>query len=118
MNARSSQGSGVFLSPVTIFDVDLSGYATRSLGSGYCLLSLDSEATHGKIGVAIAVRVTLNSIYRSPFTNQDKVGQEMGAILDLVEKMRSPMGIVVTIAIIAVGVFFIRWVFADDKEQQ
>ena len=42
----------------------------------------------------------------------------MGAILDLVEKMRSPTGIVVTIAIIAIGVFFIRWVFADDKEKQ
>ena len=42
----------------------------------------------------------------------------MGAILDLVEKMRSPTGIVVTIAIIAIGVFFIRWVFAEDKEKQ
>jgi hypothetical protein len=42
----------------------------------------------------------------------------MGAILDLVEKMRSPMGIVVTIAIIAIGVFFIRWVFSDDQEQK
>jgi hypothetical protein len=42
----------------------------------------------------------------------------MGAILDLVEKMRTPTGIVVTIVIIAVAVFFIRWVFADDKEQQ
>jgi hypothetical protein len=42
----------------------------------------------------------------------------MGAILDLVEKMRSPVGIVVTIVIIAVGVFFIKWVFADDKEKK
>jgi hypothetical protein len=42
----------------------------------------------------------------------------MGAILDLVEKMRSPVGIVVTIVVIAVGVFFIRWVFADDQEQK
>lgn len=41
----------------------------------------------------------------------------MGAILDLVEKMRSPMGIVVTIAIIAIGVFFIRWVFSDNDKQ-
>lgn len=39
----------------------------------------------------------------------------MGAILDLVEKMRSPMGIVVTIAIVAIGVFFIRWVFKDEE---
>jgi hypothetical protein len=42
----------------------------------------------------------------------------MGAILDLVEKMRTPTGIVVTIVIIAVAVFFIRWVFADDQEQK
>lgn len=42
----------------------------------------------------------------------------MGAILDLVEKMRSPTGIIVTILIIAVAVFFIRWVFADDQEQK
>jgi hypothetical protein len=41
----------------------------------------------------------------------------MGAILDLVEKMRSPMGIVVTIAVIAIGVFFIRWVFSDQDKQ-
>jgi thiamine transporter ThiT len=47
-----------------------------------------------------------------------KVGQEMGAILDLVEKMRTPTGIVVTIAIIAIAVFFIRWVFADDQEKK
>ncbi|MDD5036967.1 MAG: hypothetical protein PHE55_19750 [Methylococcaceae bacterium] len=42
----------------------------------------------------------------------------MGAILDLVEKMRSPMGIVVTIAIIAGAIFFARWVFADDQEKK
>jgi len=42
----------------------------------------------------------------------------MGAILDLVEKMRTPTGIVVTIAIIAIGVFFIRWVFADDQKKE
>jgi hypothetical protein len=41
----------------------------------------------------------------------------MGAILELVEKMRSPMGIVVTIAIIAIGVFFIRWVFSDQEKK-
>lgn len=41
----------------------------------------------------------------------------MGAILDLVEKMRSPVGIVVTIVIIAVGVFFVRWVFSDEEKK-
>ena len=42
----------------------------------------------------------------------------MGAILDLVEKMRTPTGIIVTILIVAVGVFFIRWVFAEDQEKK
>jgi hypothetical protein len=42
----------------------------------------------------------------------------MGAILDLVEKMRTPTGIVVTIVIIAIGVVFVRWVFADDNKDQ
>ncbi len=41
----------------------------------------------------------------------------MGAILDLVEKMRSPVGIVVTIVIIAAGVFFVRWVFNDEEKK-
>jgi hypothetical protein len=41
----------------------------------------------------------------------------MGAILDLVEKMRSPMGIVVTLAIVAVGFFFVRWVFTDQEKK-
>jgi hypothetical protein len=38
----------------------------------------------------------------------------MGAILDLVEKMRSPTGIVVTIAIVVIAFFFVRWVFKDE----
>jgi hypothetical protein len=41
----------------------------------------------------------------------------MGAILDLVEKMRSPVGIVVTIVVIAAAVFFVRWVFSDDDKK-
>ena len=41
----------------------------------------------------------------------------MGAILDLVEKMRSPVGIVVTIVVIVVGVFFVRWVFNDAEKK-
>ncbi len=39
----------------------------------------------------------------------------MGMILDLVEKMRSPTGIVVTLVVIAAGVFFVRWVFNDEE---
>lgn len=42
----------------------------------------------------------------------------MGAILDLVEKMRTPAGIVVTIIVIAAGVALYRWVFAEDKENK
>jgi hypothetical protein len=42
----------------------------------------------------------------------------MGAILDLVEKMRSPTGIVVTIAIVAIAFFFVRWVFKDEEKKQ
>jgi hypothetical protein len=41
----------------------------------------------------------------------------MGMILDLVEKMRSPVGIVVTIVVIAAGVFFVRWVFSDEEKK-
>jgi len=41
----------------------------------------------------------------------------MGAILDLVEKMRSPMGMVVTIVVIAAAVFFVRWVFSDNDQK-
>ncbi len=47
-----------------------------------------------------------------------KVGCKMGAILDLVEKMRSPMGIVVTLAIIVIGFLFVRWVFSDQDKPQ
>ena len=41
----------------------------------------------------------------------------MGMILDLVEKMRSPVGIVVTLVVIAAGIFFVRWVFNDEEKQ-
>ena len=39
----------------------------------------------------------------------------MGMILDLVEKMRSPTGIVVTLVVVAAVVFFVRWVFNDEE---
>ncbi len=41
----------------------------------------------------------------------------MGAILDLVEKMRTPGGIVVTIIVIAVAYFFYKWVMAEPEDQ-
>lgn len=40
----------------------------------------------------------------------------MGAILDLTEKLKTPMGATVAIVIIIVAVFFIKWVFQDDQE--
>ncbi len=42
----------------------------------------------------------------------------MGAILDLVEKMQSPMGIVVTIGIVIAGYFFYKWVTAEPPALQ
>lgn len=39
----------------------------------------------------------------------------MGMILELVEKMRTPTGIVVTLVIIAAAVFFVRWVFNEEE---
>lgn len=41
----------------------------------------------------------------------------MGMILDLVEKMRTPMGIVVTLVVVAAGFFFVRWVFSDEEKK-
>jgi hypothetical protein len=42
----------------------------------------------------------------------------MGAILDLVEKMRTPGGIVVTILIVVAGYFFYKWVTAEPDEKK
>lgn len=42
----------------------------------------------------------------------------MGAILDLVEKMRTPTGMVVTLIVIAAAVFFVRWVLSDEEEKK
>jgi hypothetical protein len=41
----------------------------------------------------------------------------MGMILELVEKMRSPVGIVITIVVVAAGIFFVRWVFSDEEKK-
>ena len=41
----------------------------------------------------------------------------MGMILELVEKMRSPVGIVITIVVVAAGIFFVRWVFNDEEKK-
>jgi hypothetical protein len=40
----------------------------------------------------------------------------MGAILDLTEMLKEPSGMVGALVIIAVGYFFVKWVFADPKD--
>lgn len=42
----------------------------------------------------------------------------MGAILDLTEKLKSPAGVVIFLLIVAVGYFFIRWVFKDETPKE
>jgi hypothetical protein len=42
----------------------------------------------------------------------------MGAILDLTEMLKSPAGMVGALAIGAAGFFFIKWVFAEQKEDE
>jgi len=41
----------------------------------------------------------------------------MGAILDLVEKMRTPGGIVVTLLIVAAAYLFYKWVMAEPEDK-
>jgi hypothetical protein len=42
----------------------------------------------------------------------------MGAILDLVEMAKSPLGIVVVVALAAGIYYFVRWVMKEDDEEQ
>jgi hypothetical protein len=41
----------------------------------------------------------------------------MGAILDVVEMLKEPAGMAVAVVVIAVGYFFVKWVFADHEEE-
>lgn len=44
----------------------------------------------------------------------------MGAILDVTEMLKTPTGMVVGIAVVAAGYFFVKWVFAahpDDADK-
>ena len=40
----------------------------------------------------------------------------MGAILDLTEMLKEPSCMVGAVVIIAVGYFFVKWVFAEPKD--
>ncbi len=41
----------------------------------------------------------------------------MGAILDVVEMLKEPEGMVVAVIVIAVGYFFVKWVFAEPEDE-
>lgn len=41
----------------------------------------------------------------------------MGAILDVVEMLKEPAGMVVAVIVIAVGYFFVKWVFAEPENE-
>ncbi len=40
----------------------------------------------------------------------------MGAILELVEKLKEPTGMVVALVIIGAVYFFVKWVFAEHPD--
>jgi hypothetical protein len=42
----------------------------------------------------------------------------MGAILDVTEMLKTPMGATIGIAVAAAGYFFVKWVFAPNPEDQ
>ena len=42
----------------------------------------------------------------------------MGAILDLVEMAKSPVGVIVVIALAAGIYYFIKWTISDDDESE
>ncbi len=41
----------------------------------------------------------------------------MGAILDVVEMLKEPEGMVVAVIVITVGYFFVKWVFAEPEDE-
>jgi hypothetical protein len=41
----------------------------------------------------------------------------MGAILDLTEMLKTPSGAIGAVVIVAIGYFFVKWVFADPKNE-
>ncbi|MCQ8119347.1 hypothetical protein RO575_09330 [Methylomonas sp. MO1] len=42
----------------------------------------------------------------------------MGAILDLTEMLKEPSGMIGALVIIAAGYFFVKWVFAEPKDEE
>jgi len=42
----------------------------------------------------------------------------MGAILDFTELLNEPSGMIGAVIIIAVGFFFLKWVFAEPEDEE
>ncbi len=42
----------------------------------------------------------------------------MGAILDVTEMLKTPVGATIGLAVAAVGYFFVKWVFAETPEDK
>ena len=42
----------------------------------------------------------------------------MGAILDLTELLKEPSGMIGEVVIIDAGYFFVKWVFAEPKDEE
>ncbi len=42
----------------------------------------------------------------------------MGAILDVTEMLKEPVGMITALVVIAAGYFFIKWVFAEPEDEE
>jgi len=42
----------------------------------------------------------------------------MGAILDVVEMLKEPMGMVIALVVIGAGYFFVKWVFSEHPDDE
>ncbi len=42
----------------------------------------------------------------------------MGAILDITEMLKEPAGMITALIVIAVGYFFVKWVFAEPEDEE
>ena len=42
----------------------------------------------------------------------------MGAILDVVELLKEPTGMIVGVVVVADGYFFVKWVFAEPEDEE
>jgi len=52
------------------------------------------------------------------FSHHKKGRTLMGAILDVVEMLKEPVGMVIAVVVIAVGYFFVKWVFQEPENEE